>query len=71
MEALQRIIHSPPFRTAVRGFDQALRTGLLGSLVTQLGLPDEAGTGVEAFLRAVTEQAAEEDEDEEDQMETD
>jgi len=64
-EALQSIINSPQFRSAVRSFDQALRTGLLGNLVTQLGLPDEAGTGVEAFLRAVQEQA------DEDQMETD
>ena len=38
-------------------FDRALRTGLLGGLVTQLGLPEEAGTGVEAFLRAIREQA--------------
>lgn len=38
-------------------FDRALRTGLLGDLVTQLGLPEEAGTSVEAFLRAVREQA--------------
>ncbi|KAF7978479.1 hypothetical protein HWV62_45611 [Athelia sp. TMB] len=64
-EALQRIINSPQFRSAVRSFDQALRTGLLGNLVTQLGLPDEAGTGIEAFLKAVQEQA------DEDQMETD
>lgn len=38
-------------------FDQALRTGLLGGLVRGLGLPDEAGTGVGPFLRAVQEQA--------------
>jgi hypothetical protein len=57
-QALQRIINSPQFRSAVRSFDQALRTGLLGNLVTGLGLPDEAGTGIEAFLRAIQEQAA-------------
>ena len=57
-EILQRIINAPQFRSAVRSFDQALRTGLLGNLVTGLGLPDEAGTGIEAFLRAVQEQAA-------------
>lgn len=38
-------------------FDQALRTGLLGGLVRGLGLPDEAGTGVGPFLRAIQEQA--------------
>jgi len=54
---LQQIIASPQFRAAVRNFDQALRTGLLGGLVRGLGLPEEAGTGVEAFLRAIQEQA--------------
>ncbi|KAJ7644041.1 adhesion regulating molecule [Roridomyces roridus] len=56
-EALQRIINSPQFRSAVASFDQALRTGLLGNLVRALGLPEEAGTGIEPFLRAVQEQA--------------
>jgi len=41
----------------VINFDRALRTGLLGGLVRQLGLPEEAGTSVEAFLRAIREQA--------------
>lgn len=68
-EVLQGIINSPQFRSAVRSFDQALRTGLLGNLVTGLGLPDEAGTGVEAFLRAVQEQAA--SGDSEDRMDMD
>lgn len=48
---------SPQFRSAVSSFDQALRTGLLGNLVRQLGLPEEAGTGIEPFLRAVQDQA--------------
>ena len=56
-EVLSRIVSSQQFRTAVASFDRALRTGMLGGLVTQLGLPEEAGTGVEAFLRAVREQA--------------
>ena len=30
---------------------------MLGGLVRGLGLPEEAGTGVEPFLRAVQEQA--------------
>lgn len=54
----------------MRNFDQALRTGLLGGLVRGLGLPEEAGTGVEAFLRAVQEQAREEG-GEGDSMDTD
>jgi 26S proteasome regulatory subunit N13 len=56
-EVLSQIVSSPQFRGAVASFDRALRTGLLGDLVTQLGLPEEAGTSVEAFLRAVREQA--------------
>jgi len=56
-EALQRVISSPQFRSAVSSFDTALRTGMLGGLVRQLGLPEEAGTSVQAFLRAVQEQA--------------
>ena len=57
-ETLQQIINSPQFRGAVRSLDQALRTGLLGGLVRGLGLPEEAGTSVEAFLRAIQEQAS-------------
>ncbi|PFH53947.1 hypothetical protein AMATHDRAFT_136103 [Amanita thiersii Skay4041] len=56
-EALQRIVSSPQFRAAVSNLDQALRTGLLGGLVRSLGLPEEAGTGIEPFLRAIQEQA--------------
>ncbi|OCH91231.1 adhesion regulating molecule [Obba rivulosa] len=56
-ETLEQIIASPQFRAAVRNFDQALRTGLLGPVVRGLGLPEEAGTGVEAFLRAIQDQA--------------
>lgn len=75
-EALKQIISSPQFQSAVRNFDQALHTGLLGGLVRGLGLPEEAGTGVEPFLRAVQEQAHRENEESGgsgsgDQMETD
>ncbi|KAJ7134452.1 proteasome complex subunit Rpn13 ubiquitin receptor-domain-containing protein [Mycena epipterygia] len=72
-EALQSIINSPQFRSAVSSFDQALRTGLLGGLVRGLGLPEEAGTGIEPFLRAVQEQANKDSAPEggDDQMETD
>ncbi|TFK28017.1 adhesion regulating molecule [Coprinopsis marcescibilis] len=59
-DALQRIIHSPQFRSAVANLDQALRTGLLGEFVRQLGLPAEAGLGVVPFLRAIQEQANQE-----------
>ncbi|TCD70146.1 hypothetical protein EIP91_004616 [Steccherinum ochraceum] len=61
-ETLQQIIASPQFRAAVRNLDQAFRTGLLGGLVRGLGLPEEAGTSVEAFLRAIQEQAGKEGE---------
>lgn len=57
---------SPQFRASVANFDQALRTGLLGGLVRTLGLPEEAGTGVGPFLRAIQEQA-----DRENSMDTD
>ncbi|KAJ7601011.1 adhesion regulating molecule [Mycena floridula] len=56
-EAVRSIISSPQFRESVRNLDQALRTGLLGGMVRTLGLPEEAGTGVEPFLRAIQEQA--------------
>ncbi|KXN88213.1 hypothetical protein AN958_07672 [Leucoagaricus sp. SymC.cos] len=56
-ETLQRVISSPHFRAAVSSFDQGLRTGLLGGFVRSLGLPEEAGTGVLPFLRAIQEQA--------------
>ncbi|CCM03499.1 uncharacterized protein FIBRA_05633 [Fibroporia radiculosa] len=62
-DSLSRIISSPQFRAAVRNFDQALRTGLLGGLVRGLGLPEEAGTSIEAFLRAIQEQARSESAD--------
>lgn len=70
-EVLERIISSPQFRAAVRNLDQALRTGLLGGLVRGLGLPEEAGTGIEAFLRAIQEQARSEGGHEGDSMDTD
>lgn len=56
-ETLERVVSSPQFRAAVHNLDMALRTGLLGDLVRTLGLPAEAGTGVEPFLRALQEQA--------------
>lgn len=54
---LERIIAAPQFRAAVRSFDVALSTGALQGFVRALGLPEEAGNGFEAFLRAIQEQA--------------
>ncbi|PIL22509.1 hypothetical protein GSI_15198 [Ganoderma sinense ZZ0214-1] len=72
-ETLQQVVASPQFRAAVRNLDMALRTGLLGELVRTLGLPAEAGTGVEPFLRALQDQARREENGEGsgDQMDTD
>jgi len=71
-EVLQRTINSPQFRAAVHNLDEALRTGLLGGLVRGLGLSEEAGTGIQPFLRAIEEQANQEvDGATDDGMETD
>jgi 26S proteasome regulatory subunit N13 len=44
---------------------------MLSGLVRGLGLPDEAGAGVEAFLRAVQRQANGDGSTAEDSMDTD
>lgn len=56
-EALRRVVESSPFQSQVRALDRALQTGLLGSLVVGLGLPEEAGLGLRPFLDAVKAQA--------------
>lgn len=56
-EVLQQIISSPQFRSAVRSFDVALSTGALQGFVRSLGLPEEAGSGFEAFITAIQRQA--------------
>ena len=71
VETLERVVSSPQFRAAVRNLDMALRTGLLGGLVRTLGLPGEAGTGVESFLRALQDQARREEGEGGDRMDTD
>ncbi|KAI0822317.1 proteasome complex subunit Rpn13 ubiquitin receptor-domain-containing protein [Trametes gibbosa] len=71
VDTLERVVSSPQFRAAVRNLDVALRTGLLGGLVRSLGLPEEAGTGVEPFLRALQEQAGRGEGDGGDRMDTD
>lgn len=60
-ETVIQIIASAQFRSAASNLDQALRTGLLGDFVRSLGLPEEAGASVEAFLKAIQDQAASED----------
>ncbi|KAI0801915.1 adhesion regulating molecule [Irpex lacteus] len=67
-EVLQQIISSPQFRSAVRSFDIALSTGALQGFVRSLGLPEEAGSGFEAFIQAIQRQAEQEGGD---SMETD
>ncbi|KAG8953851.1 hypothetical protein FRC04_001481 [Tulasnella sp. 424] len=54
---VRRIVESPPFQASVRQLDQALATGMLQGLMTGLGLPAEAGSGVSEFLKAIAEQA--------------
>ncbi|KAG9103869.1 hypothetical protein FRC06_007398 [Ceratobasidium sp. 370] len=55
-DMLRQIVASAPFRASVRSLDQALSTGLLGGLVTSLGMPVEAGLGIRPFLEAVQAQ---------------
>jgi len=69
-DVTRRVLTSPQFRAAVREFDRALGTGALGDLVRGLGLPESAGEGREAFLRAITDQAENMDAEEQN-MQTD
>uniref|UniRef100_A0A1D1YY88 Proteasomal ubiquitin receptor ADRM1 n=1 Tax=Anthurium amnicola TaxID=1678845 RepID=A0A1D1YY88_9ARAE len=56
-EELAAVIQSPQFVQALQSLSIALQSGQLGPLLTQLGLDPSAGNGVEAFLRAIQEQA--------------
>ncbi|KAF8759111.1 Proteasome complex subunit Rpn13 ubiquitin receptor [Rhizoctonia solani] len=56
-EVMKQTVASAPFRSSVRSLDQALSTGLLGGLVTSLGMPVEAGLGIHPFLEAIEKQA--------------
>ncbi|EJD41309.1 adhesion regulating molecule [Auricularia subglabra TFB-10046 SS5] len=56
-EALQQVVSSAQFQSAVRELDRALRTGLLADLVRGLGLPASAGESAEAFINAIAEQS--------------
>lgn len=74
---LRDTVSSPQFQQALHSLSAALQSGQLGPLVTQLGLPPEAGQSVEGFLRAIEEQARRRDGDNEsgdqggDNMDTD
>ncbi|KAG8779437.1 hypothetical protein FRC12_024268 [Ceratobasidium sp. 428] len=70
-EMLQQIVASAPFRASVHSLDQALSTGLLGGLVTSLGMPMEAGLGVHPFLEAVQAQATRTNQPEQDENQGD
>ncbi|CAE6523974.1 unnamed protein product [Rhizoctonia solani] len=61
-ELMKQTVASAPFRASVRSLDQALSTGLLGGLVTNLGMPVEAGLGIHPFLEAIKAQAKNRDE---------
>jgi hypothetical protein len=61
-EVMKQAVASAPFRASVRSLDQALSTGLLGGLVTSLGMSAEAGLGIHPFLEAIKTQAKSQDE---------
>ncbi|RIA95808.1 proteasome complex subunit Rpn13 ubiquitin receptor-domain-containing protein [Glomus cerebriforme] len=66
-EELAAVIQSPQFAQALQSLSIALQSGQLGPLLTQLGLDPSAGNGVEAFLRAIQEQANRRHRDHEDE----
>lgn len=59
-ETIRRVIQSAPFRSCVRQLDRALATGLLGRLMANFGLDEQAGLSVETFLRAIHDKAQQE-----------
>ncbi|CAO3594487.1 unnamed protein product [Absidia cylindrospora] len=60
---VQQVAQSPQFQQALHSLSTALQSGQLGPLLTQLGLDPSAGNGVEAFLKAIEDQARRKDED--------
>lgn len=66
-EELTAVIQSPQFAQALQSLSVALQSGQLGPLLSQLGLDPSAGNGVEAFLRAIQEQAGRRQRDHEDE----
>lgn len=64
VESLRTAISSPAFRSSTASLDRALRTGALGPLVRQLGLPESGALGVENFLEEIQKQGDKEKEEE-------
>jgi hypothetical protein len=56
-ETIKRLIQSAPFRSCVRQLDRSLATGLLGRLMGNFGLDEQAGLSVETFLREIHDKA--------------
>ncbi|RHZ88519.1 hypothetical protein Glove_22g209 [Diversispora epigaea] len=54
----EELIQSPQFAQALQSLNIALQSGQLSTFLNQLGLDSSAGNGVEAFLRALQEQAS-------------
>ncbi|KAJ2850274.1 hypothetical protein IWW36_002022 [Coemansia brasiliensis] len=55
-QALDRVIRSPQFQQALNSLSYVLESGQMAPLVVQLGLDPEAGTSVNAFLKAIQTQ---------------
>ncbi|KAJ2718647.1 hypothetical protein GGI07_005657 [Coemansia sp. Benny D115] len=66
--SLDRVIGSAQFRQALGSLSYVLETGQMAPLVRQLGLDAEAGTSVEAFIRAIARQAKNDGDDEDAEM---
>jgi len=66
-EELAAVVQSPQFAQALQSLSFALQSGQLGPLLSQLDLDPSAGSGVEAFLRAIQEQAGRRQRDNEDE----
>ncbi|KAG0172529.1 adhesion regulating molecule 1 [Apophysomyces sp. BC1015] len=56
-QEVRQVVQNPQFQQALRSLTVALESGQLGPLLGQLGLDPAAGTDVEAFLRAIEQQA--------------
>ncbi|CAO3631372.1 unnamed protein product [Cunninghamella echinulata] len=54
---VRQVIKSPQFQQSLRSLSTALQSGQLGPLISQFGLDPSAGNGVEAFLKAIEDQA--------------
>ncbi|KAI8982506.1 hypothetical protein BDB01DRAFT_149170 [Pilobolus umbonatus] len=59
LEEVRQVVRSPQFSQSLHSLSAALQTGQLGPLLSQLGLDPSAGNNVEAFLKAIMDQAKE------------